>query len=455
MKKALLFAALSLVINVYCADDGFKDWMPRLKEIFGNDMPYKPTENKDLVRETKFPGERYYHFFNSNTTGTGRVIKKHFWWFDTGRSISFHNQVSIILREEIVSSQKELDDGIIKSKFTVQRFSEFMGNVKGKTDFGITDSTVLAKKILDFGKEHGRDLKDEGRRDLTKGTLEIVAVPDPIDKILGLTKVMKGALYLALHWFTTDYVPKKVDNDGFYKLDSDDVKKRYPAYKEIIEKIRNIEGTEITATWQVGVGYTEIKIKPAAHNIKEEDCELLAKMIYRMNPVGARSIIPKGKENNNYFTVNAADICGLVLPAGADYNTLSGSITFRNRGKDSMDYPDEVKNQRAETPIRRLSIADDFGSKITFGKKFKDGSLLTFTVAPRGKFEVATDEGKNGDAPVYVRHVEIEGDLNGEIIAGEGSFWSYMEIEKTSLEMKCVYNQLREKPLKDAPKTAK
>ena len=454
MKKTLLFLALALMINAYCADKGYKDYLPRLKEIFGDDMPYKPTTDKNVVRETKFPGETYTHIFNSNTTGSGKTISNNRFWFNTGKTFRFHNQINVVFEEKITSTDEDLDQGIIKSEFTVQKFSEFMGNVNGKVDIGFIGSDKVTQALLKAGEICGKELKIMGQNAICLGITAgsaTVLIPGPakiVGPVSGTTAAAIGATLYGIGWFTSDYLPEKTTKDGFYTLDPGFVKKQYPTYKEMVEKIRHLEGSTVRATWVVGKGYTEIKIKAAADNVKEKDCEDLAKMIYRMNPVGARSIIPAGNENKRLLTVKAADIGGMVLPAGFNYNTLSGSIKLRNRGKTEMEYPDEKANERSKTPIRTLSIADDLGSRITFRKKFIDGSSLVLNVDPKGKFEVATDEDNKDGAPIYVRHVELEGDVYGEMDKPEDGFWSDMEIEKSSLEMKCEYNQLRATPFK-------
>ncbi len=82
---ALLFVSLS-IIHVH-ADQYAKDrenWMPILKEIYGDKQPsVKLSDTLDNVRELKYPGQRFIHMGVVQLNGTGKLVKKHKYWFNT------------------------------------------------------------------------------------------------------------------------------------------------------------------------------------------------------------------------------------------------------------------------------------------------------------------------------------------------------------------------------------
>ena len=444
-------AAICLCGSVRGAAPNDQEWITRLKEIFRDNEPYVPEKDPGIVKETKYPGEIYTHFFKSDITGIGRAVtERSISWFNSEKSMRFHHQANVIIIEEIVSTESELAAGVVKSKFTVQRFDETFASLKGKMEIGPIGSERLVKALMYLGKQYGAKLKISGVSLIAVG-LGVVKMPLPemTHKIGAAGTVALGAALWAIGWVTADVLPKEFDESGYKKLSPDYVKKVFPAYREVVARTRHLEGSTAEAEWQVKKGYTSVKIRPADPQITEDDCRVLAKMIYRMNPVGSRKVLPKGYENKKFWRFKAEDIGGMITVAGADFDTLRGTVTVRNNGKSVKKYPDEQDLKRPKVPVAMLETAEQFGNKIFFVKKFQDGSSLKLSAVPVFKIEMIVDDDRPGAAPVYVRNVSIsDSTLEGRMDKNSSGFWEHVAYEESSLKFTCEYNQLRERPLK-------
>lgn len=425
-----------------------KEWIPKLREIFKDDEPYVPEENPDIVRETKFPGEGYIHTFKSDVTGVGRAVtKRGISWFDTQKAMEFHHQANAIIIEEIVSSDAELARGIIKSRFTVQQMGESFASLKGKMDVGPIGSERLAKTLMDLGQRYGDKLKTTGKGVMTTGLSVIkLPLPEKWSKIGAAGTYAIGATLWSIGWVSADVLPSTFDENGYVKLSPDYVEKVFPLYKDVVVRTRHLEGATVDAVWEAKLGYTSIKITPADPQITEDDCRLLAKMIYRTNPLASRKVLPKGYKNKKFWSFKADDIGGMLTVAGVDFDTVRGSMTVQYIGKEDKEDVVEKAFNRPKVPVAMLQTADQFGNKLTFSKKFQDGSSLKLSVEPVGTIDVVLDDDASGTAPVYVRNLTLsKNKLGGRLDKNSsGGFWDHMKYEESSLKLTCEYNQFRQ-----------
>lgn len=449
MKK--MFAMICIITTTAMTLHG-EDLLPRARELVGNMPPYNLDKaNKGNVRETKYPGERYTHVLKSDITGTGRgVVRRK--WFDTEKRIYLHHTSEAIIAEEILSSEKELNDGIIISKFSILHFSEKIASAKSAITVGPLKGEDVAKLFKELGKKYHLELQIAAKGLIAGGLMALKASLVPGPHQLGTVPASAAAIPvgLAIHfidWFLTKKLPEITDPDGFYKLDDKEVKARFPEYESVVAKIRHLEGSEIEAVWQYDIGYTKIELNNTPPEITEEDKDLIAKMIYRMNPICARTIFPANNKDKRRWSIDAGDIGGMVLGTGIDYSHLTGSIHIFNRGAGTRRYVDEAALDRTSVPIQRFDIDTKYWSnKINFTKTFKDGSNLKVGLIPtKGNMTIVLDDGGK-KSPVYVRELVIEGKMDSRLKKEPKSLLAIAEFDEANMKMQCSYVQMRERP---------
>ena len=449
--SVFIIAASALTLNG-------EDLLVRAKELANGVPAYNIDKiNKGNVRETKYPGERYTHILKSDITGTGRgVVRRKISWFNTEKRIHLHHTSDAVITEEILSSEKELNDGIIISKFTILHFSEKIGSAKSAITIGQLKCEDAAKLLKELGKKYHDVLQTTAKGLIAGGLMALQAslIPGPHQVATAPASVAAIPAGLAIHfldWFLNKKLPEITDPDGFYKLDDKDVKARFPEYESIVAKIRHLEGSEIEAVWQYDIGYTKIDLKNAPpeiteEEITEEDKDLIAKMIYRMNPICARTIFPANNKDKRRWSIDAGDIGGMVLGTGIDYNNLTGSIHILNRGSGTRHWKDEEELGRSSVPINRIDIDTYWSNKINFSKIFKDKSKLNVGLIPaKGHMTIVLDDGGK-KSPVYVRELYIEGKMDSRLKKEPKSLLAIVEFDEANLKMQCSYVQHRERP---------
>lgn len=427
-----------------------EDLLSRAKELVGDMPPYKlDKENKGNVRETKYPGERYTHTLQTDVTGTGRGVVKRKIWFDTEKRVHFHHTGHTVIAEEILSSDEELKNGKIKSRFTVLRFSEKIGSAKSAITLGSVKSEDIILLLRQAGRKYHKILKITSESLIAGGLkgLLVSLIPGPQQAAavpVSITALPTGILIHYIDWFLYKKLPKITDQDGFYTLNDKEVKAKFPEYEKIVMKIRNLEGSVIDAEWEFDKGYTRIELN-APSEITNSDKKLLAKMIYRMNPICARTILPANLKDTNW-SIDAGEIGGMVLGTGIDYDSLKGKIHLHNRGKGAMSCADEMVLGRPSVPTLQIDLDPYWDNKIYFSKKWKDKSKLNVGLIPtKGNLTMVVTGGKK-KAPVYIKELTIYGKFDSSLRKEPDSLLTIVEFDEANLTMKCSYVQLRERP---------
>ena len=448
--SAILFLIAALALPLQG-----EDLLNRAKEILGDAPPYKlDQKNKGNVRETKYPGERYTHFLKSDITGTGRgVVRRKISWFNTEKRTHLHHSAEATIVEEILSSDQDLKNGKLISKFTIIHFSEKIASAKSAITVGPIKSEDAIQLLKEIGEKYGPAMKTTSKRLIEGGLAALAMSFAPIPDGHQVATITVAAIAIpagfALHfteWLLNKKLPKITTQDGFYKLSDDDVKAKYPEYESIVTKIRHLEGSVIEAEWQFDKGYTKIDLKNNEEGITNDDKDLIAKMIFRMNPICARTIFPESSKNKSQWSIDAGDIGGMILGTGIDYTHLTGTIHLYNRGPGKRRWPDEKNLGRSTVPVQRIEINRYWDNKIHFAKTFKDKSRLTVGLIPsKGNMLMVLDDGGT-KSPVYIRELLIEGKTDSKLQKEPRSLLSTVEFDEANLKMQCSYTQLRERP---------
>ena len=455
MKNQLfLFLAALLTLSPLCSEgkNEYTSYIKMLKNELGDYSPSK--DDFDNVRETKIFQDSYLHIYQTTIDGKGKMVKRYKWWPDTEKTINFSMSAKAILREKVTSSKEELANGIVKSEFTVANFTEHFGVCKAGISFGVINSQDVLKGMSVFGKWVKKSQDKISALTvplmLASGKVLLAPVPEPTHKAAATTALVVAAgAELASRltgWLLGDVLSKNIDEEGNVILDKDHIKNNYPGFEEVLVKLRNLEGTKVKTVWEYGKGYTKIDIATHLSDVKEEDKELIAKMIYRTNPVGARHFLPKDKTNAKKWIVQADEFASLLSICGIDFDQLNGEVRVRNRGtKYRKDYTDEKAFGRKEVPVVTLDIDQNYPNSIMFAKKLKDSNDLNIKLIPRGKILIATAKDGETNVPTYVREITCEGDLKNVLRKhiDESSMLMYVDMEESSVSITGSYQQIR------------
>ena len=480
--RTLAFCLACLVtshIQVFSAgyEKDRENWLPALKEIYGDEQPsVKQSDTIDNVRELKYPGQRYIHMGDVQLQGRGKLVKKHKYWFDTEKFVQLTHASAFIILEEIISTEEELDDGIIKSLFTVQRFDEQLVSAKAGYKLGFVTTNDILKGLRNFRKNHGTSIIDLGD-ELIKlsaaaaaATATAAVAPEPVATKVGagVTATTAVTLFsigvgLKAGVWALEKIDAKTDDDGNWILTDDAIKDLYPEVDMIIQKLHHLEGTTIESTWvaQNGkrdpkeIGYTQLHISSKNTSITEEDKEMLAKMIYRANPFGVKTVLPEDKKGiGNVWEINANDVISWLTTAGINYDTVNGTIRVKDFGSSqTTKYDDENSlQQKDEVTVTTLKAITKDNDRLRFMKKLKDTSQVKISVIPTSGEIIVVDPKVGEDAPKYVKEVNVEGRIESHIDKPTGLLTDIV-YEENSVLIHYAYTQLR-MPAKAGNKTA-
>lgn len=448
MKKSILLFVLSLLISSpFClSGNAWKSYLDIIREELGKEPPQ--TGLNDNVRDTKMHGDQYLHFFQNTIDGRGKITKKRKWCPDTRKTINFSHSMRATLIERVTSTQEELQKGILKSEFTVQKFSEHFGIGKAGVTFGIISSNEVLKGLVEIGKAITKNEKQIISASSTavaaalKFFLHVPwerGVPISLKAATVVTKLIK--------WYLGDKLSKEIDEDGNYLLTSEDVRDKFPEFENVLIKLRNLEGSKVKTVWKQGIGYTKIDISTLnTKEVTEEDRKLIAKMIYRTNPVGAQHFYPKDKENAKKWNIEAQEFASVFSLCGIEFNRLEGNVWVRNRGtKYRKDYHDECALGRNEVPVVTLDIDPNHSNSLLFVPKIKTRDDLTVKLTPIGKILIATKKNNEKNIPTYIREISCSGNFENVLkkhIKGD-SMLLYVDMEESSLKVQGQYLQQR------------
>ncbi len=433
-------ASISLCLGVTFSLCAGEDWLERMRKIFGSDPMYD-VGDKNLpcpVRELKNPGEMYQHFLTMNVEGVGRsVTKRSLSWFNTAKSFRFNHETSAILSERILSSEQELQNGIIRTEFTLNALNEVLLKGGAGISVGALDSKSLIHLLKDTAHIANPTINATGDAMIALGLAALAApAPELIHKIAGGGVAIGGALLKFANNAFWKMLGKKTNEENEFIIPGKSLANIYPGAESAVALLRNLQGSKVHAVWEYGKGYTKLELETNA--VKDEDKELLAKMIYRLNPIGARHVFPKGCEDEgDTWLIKSSDIGGLLMTTGFKYDTLTGDVAVVNRGLKEEKYKDE-KNP---LNVYRLTTIDRMRNEINFVKGYGANKRLACSFVPHGELKVVNQDSK-GFVPLFVRDIKLYGDLSSRMSETDGLL-KELSFDDSTIKVSFNYSQLR------------
>ena len=449
MKKTTLAIIASMLFPCLLYADpepaGFKDWMPKLKEFFGEEKPNVPEISSAEAREMKYPGQRFQHIAKTDIVSKGKSTKQSKYWFDRTVEYNFGHETSFILLEEILDVGEDEEEGaVIKSKFTVQVFNERLKAANANVTFGFVSSKDLFRLIRQFGEAYKGQI-DNAARNLVAVGIIALGTPEPtVSKIVAIGSLATGGALKLASWFAFEKLSELTDEDDNIILSDETVHKYFPECFKVIAKMHKLEGTEILTTWVSGKGYTEFYVKNRL-DLSDEDEEWIAKNVYRFNPVGVNSVLPKNKKGkDNVWYINVHDVFGGILQTtGIAFDTILGQIKIKDCGMSQQHFDDEeyISGQE-KTDVSTLMTVDG-NNDITFVKNRNNKRIEVNAQPKEGTIVVVDPNAKQGHkGPRYVKSVELRGDFTSHIDNPTGLLES-INFEENTIKLYFVYCQLR------------
>lgn len=436
MFLAAIFAGICLFSNETCADENSK-----MKEMinFLNDKvgrcpnPGNKESDMDTIREDKRPGDLFSHVFHMNIQGKASALtKRYIQWWKTKNTVRFFHETNLVIAEKITSTKDDLDNGIIKSKFDVQLFSENLISADLNVEFGKVSTKDFVPLIKEISKA-SPFLKKAGTTLFMTGLTFSSAVAT-LPEGLALS-VAGGALHL-IAW-GADMVDKKSTQDGYIRISDKTLQERCPEYSSFVTKLRNYEGTEIEAVWECGKGYTSVKIRSDA---TDDEQELLAKLIYRSNPIAASELYPE--ELGERKVINAEKIGGMIFTHAVDYDRVTGIFTVKNRGTTTLNDDDiqDITSFAKTKDIRfaEIGIVENGTGGIKLVTKTDSTESISLMFIPHGKFYILRDV---PNMPEFVKHAELTGEINAKINNKKG-FLQEISIDERDAKVNVIYDQI-------------
>ena len=331
MKRSNLVTVFCSLVFLVSSTLHGEEMIDRLREIFKDKEPVTTGTCED-VRELKYPGQKFWHTMEMTVAGKGQVVTPRcFGWFKTRKVIHLVHTSKLILVEKVVSTDKELEEGIIRTEFRVQRLDEQLGQSRGEFVIGSFSSKEIFADLKTIREKYGDGVEEN--------PWLWIATPQ--------LKVWNKFLLFADHY---------INSDGTVIIDSDTVKSIFPEMETVVSKFRNFRGTRICSTWQYGKGYTSIRFESSM--LDRDTKESLAKLIYRTNPISVKEILPDGKRSGDSWLIDSDTIGGIVFDLGLDFDDIDGALNCHHLGtemKDGEDVPDEYALLEKE-PLRLQTI---------------------------------------------------------------------------------------------------
>lgn len=418
LHKTIIVGALAAFLSIPTLHG--EEMIDLVKAIFKDKQPVQIGRCED-IRELKYPGQKYWHTFEMTISGQGQVVTPRcFGWFKTRKVIHLVHSSKLILVETVVSTKEELEEGIIRAEYRVQRLDEQLGQSRGEYKIGNFSSKDVFDDIKTICEKYGSDKVEND--------------PWMWAYAPGLKIFNKFLLW----------GDKRIASDGTIVLTSEDLAKTFPEYENLVSKYRNFRGTVIKSTWKFGEGYTSIAFESS--QLDSDTKESLAKLIYRTNPISVKEILPDGKRSGDKWMIDSEVIGGIVYDLGIDFDDVDGAIMCRHQGtelKDGDDLPDEYALIRKQPlKMQALEIPRDRRSRLELvSRKSKLGDIA-IAFSPYGSFSVFDDYDKDEKHLYYLKEAHLEGVLQSKV-KRRTSLLKDVEFKDANLKIKLNYVQNR------------
>jgi len=374
------------------------------------------------VRELKYPGQRYVHNIVMTIEGTGQAVTPRCWgWFKQRNTMYLRHVSHAMMIESIESTEKDLEEGIIKSRYEVMRLDEQLEGAKVKVAVGSFDSAEVGKWIKGVCEKFGSDKIEES-------------------KVWWLCPTVKLFNRLIL------WGDKQFSSDGTLLADKEFVAKNLPGYTAAVAAVHDCADTALTSTWKWGEGYTSVKFIKT--RLSAEDQKMVTNLIYRTNPLSVKDILPENKKAGDAWTIDSYQIGGAVFDLGLDFDNVDGAIRCLHRGADLLDEdeaPDEARLLRKEQMTAQvLEVPRDERNRMELVTRSAKYGNVAVSFSPYGKAKIFDEHDKTGRHLYYLRELKMDGDVTSRI-SKRTSLLKDVEFTGTDLKVHLVYTQVRAK----------
>lgn len=413
-----LVGALVIIVSLISRGDEMIDY---LRTVVREDGPVYTGKCED-VRELKYPGQRFVHEIVMTIEGSGSAVTPRCWgWFKTKKTMYLRHISNIMLIESIESTSEDLEKGIIKSRFSVQRLDEQLESATTKVEVGNFDSAEFCQWVKTCCEKVGSDDVEESNA-------------------MWLNPPVKLLNRLVL------FIDKKIASDGTIVADEEFVAKHLPGYSACIGKMHDFIGTKVVATWEYGKGYTSVDFLKTG--LSESDRQMIAKLIYRTNPMSVNDVLPSDKKVGDIWTIDSRVIGGAVFDLGLDFDQVDGAVRCRHRGFNYLDAEDALDEYRllSKSPMQSivLEIPRDDRNRmdlVTNNDRYGD---VAVSFSPYGKAVIFDEHDKDGRHIYYLRDVQMDGIVKSKI-SRRTSLLKDVEFTGTDLKVHLSYSQARAK----------
>ena len=380
------------------------------------------------VRELKYPGQRFVHDTVMTIEGTGTAVTPRCWgWFKTRGTMYLRHVSHILMVEKIESTLEDLEKGIIKSSYRIQRLDEQLEAASSKKEFetsggnNLIDTAGMGRWVKTVCEKFGSDKIDNDWK------WWYYCAPGKL-------------LNRFLLW--TD---KQLASDGTLVADEDFLSKHLPGYKAAVAKFHDILGTSLASTWEFGKGYTSIKFLNT--RLEKSDQEMIAKLIYRTNPMSVNEVLPADKNAGDSWTIDSRVIGGAVFDLGLDFDKVDGAVQCRHLGVEMLDKDDAADEFRLlskpQMQAKAVSVPRDERNKMELvtrnNAKFGD---LGVSFSPYGKILVFDEHDEKGRHIYYLRELNMDGIVKSKM-SRRANLLKDVEFTGTDVKVKLVYTQTR------------
>ena len=422
--KVIVGSAIAFAL---CCAHG-EEMIDYLRAVVRNDGPCFTGTCED-VRELKYPGQRFVHDTVMTIEGIGTAVTPRCWgWFKTRDSMYLRHVSHALMIESIESTPEDLEKGIIKSRYAIQRLDEQLEAASGKRVFEsssggrLFDSAAFGKWIKTVCEKYGSDKIENDYRWWLFPQVKL--------------------LNRLLLW--TD---KNVASDGTLVADNDFLSEHMPGYKAVVAKFHDFLGTSLVSTWEFGKGYTSIKFLKTS--LKESDRKMIAKLIYRTNPMSVNVVLPPDKKAGDRWTIDSGVIGGAVFDLGLDIDQVDGAVQCRHLGVELLDKDDAADEFRLlskpQMKAKALAVPRDERNKMELvsrnNDKYGDASVA---FSPYGKVLVFDEHDKKGRHIYYLRELNMDGVVQSKI-SRRANLLKDIEFSGTDLKVHLFYTQTRAK----------
>lgn len=398
---------------------GEEEMIDYVRSVFRDDGPVF-TGRCEEVRELKYPGQMFVHEIAMTVQGSGQAVTPRCWgWFKDRRTVYITHISNVMLIETIESTEKELEEGVVRSRYRVQNLHEELRSATCNVELGPLSVSAVGKWL--------------------KGVCEKVGS----DKIVE-NKWWWTAPPVKIFYLMVNGLDKKIASDGTWIADREYIEKNMPGYSAAVGKLHDFDGTELTSTWQFGKGYSSIRFDKTS--LSKEDKNMIAKLIYRTNPLSVNDVLPEGKQGGDSWVIDSRVIGGAVFDLGLDFDNVDGAVRCRHNGVDLLDKDDAADEFRLlkKEPMRSISLEIPRDSRNGLKLISRNGKMgdIALSFSPYGTITVFDEHDENRRHIYYLRELRMDGTVTSRI-SKTASLLKDVEFKGSDLKVKLTYVQTR------------